>query len=109
MLQAKDGVEGLQKLQQTDVAAILCDLEMPGMNGFEFLKVRQQTPELVSIPTIMLTSRTGVKHQQLAQELGATSYLTKPYLAPQLLATLAKVLLQHPKPEPLEMLKSIHG
>jgi len=109
VLQAKDGVEGLQKLQQTDVAAILCDLEMPGMNGFEFLKVRQQTPELVSIPTIMLTSRTGVKHQQLAQELGATSYLTKPYLAPQLLATLAKVLLQHPKPEPLEMLKSIHG
>ncbi|MEO0394795.1 MAG: hybrid sensor histidine kinase/response regulator [Cyanobacteria bacterium P01_A01_bin.137] len=109
VLQAKDGVEGLQKLQQTDVAAILCDLEMPGMNGFEFLKVRQQTPELISIPTIMLTSRTGVKHQQLAQELGATSYLTKPYLAPQLLATLAEVLLQHPKSEPLEMLESIHG
>ncbi|MEL6229320.1 MAG: hybrid sensor histidine kinase/response regulator [Cyanobacteria bacterium J06627_3] len=109
VLQAKDGVEGLQKLQQTEVTAILCDLEMPGMNGFEFLKVRQQTPELVSIPTIMLTSRTGVKHQQLAQELGATSYLTKPYLAPQLLATLAEVLLQHPKPEPLEMLESIHG
>ncbi|MEM8610979.1 MAG: hybrid sensor histidine kinase/response regulator [Cyanobacteria bacterium P01_H01_bin.105] len=95
VLQAKDGTEGLQKLQQADVAAILCDLEMPGMNGFEFLKARQRTPELTSIPIIMLTSRTGVKHQRLAQELGATSYLTKPYLTPQLLTTLADVLTQY--------------
>lgn len=92
VLQAKDGTEGLQKLQRTNVVAILCDLEMPGMNGFEFLKARQQTPKIASIPTIMLTSRTGAKHRQLAQQLGATAYLTKPYLTPQLLAALAKVL-----------------
>ncbi|NEQ51576.1 MAG: hybrid sensor histidine kinase/response regulator [Leptolyngbya sp. SIO3F4] len=92
VLQAKDGTEGLRKLDQANVAAILCDLEMPGMNGFEFLKVRQQFPKIASIPTIMLTSRTGAKHQQLAQTLGATDYLTKPYLTPQLLATLTNVL-----------------
>ncbi|MEL7510508.1 MAG: response regulator, partial [Cyanobacteria bacterium J06554_1] len=74
VIQAKDGAEALQKLQQVDVAAILCDLEMPGMNGFEFLKARQQTPEIAAIPTIMLTSRTSVKHRQLAQALGATNY-----------------------------------
>ncbi|NEZ60090.1 hybrid sensor histidine kinase/response regulator [Adonisia turfae] len=94
VLQAKEGNEALQKLQHTDVAAILCDLEMPGMNGFEFLKARQHTPKIASVPTIMLTSRTGMKHRQLAQELGATGYLTKPYITPQLLTTLTNVLEQ---------------
>ena len=94
VLQAKEGNEALDKLQHTDVAAILCDLEMPGMNGFEFLKARQNTAKIASIPTIMLTSRTGIKHRQLAKELGATSYLTKPYITPQLLTTLTDVLEQ---------------
>ncbi|MEO1403421.1 MAG: response regulator [Cyanobacteria bacterium J06635_1] len=95
VIQAKDGAEALNKLQQANVAAILCDLEMPGMNGFEFLKARQKTPEIAKIPTIMLTSRTSAKHRQLAQALGATNYLTKPYLTPQLLATLTEALSQN--------------
>lgn len=92
VIQAKDGEEALQKLDQNQVRAILCDLEMPGMNGFEFLRVRQRMPQVASIPTIMLTSRTGEKHRQLTRELGATDYLTKPYLMPQLLETLSSVL-----------------
>ncbi|MEM9805636.1 MAG: hybrid sensor histidine kinase/response regulator [Cyanobacteria bacterium P01_D01_bin.56] len=92
VLQAKEGNEALQKLAQARVSAILCDLEMPGMNGFEFLKVRQKKPEIASIPTIMLTSRTGVKHRQLAHQLGATDYVTKPYLSPQLLTVLTNTL-----------------
>ena len=109
VLQAKDGTEALQKLQQADVSAILCDLEMPGMNGFEFLKVRQQTPKTASIPTIMLTSRTGAKHRQLAQALGADDYLTKPYLAPQLLAKLTGILTQPSEVNLLDMSEDIHG
>ena len=85
VLQAKDGGEALQKLETEQVMAILCDLEMPGINGFDFLRARQRTPHIASIPTIMLTSRTGDKHRQLAKELGATNYMTKPYLIPQLL------------------------
>ncbi len=92
VLQARDGSEALQKLGQTQVTAILCDLEMPGMNGFDFLRARRQIPEIASIPTIMLTSRTGDKHRQLAEDLGANNYLTKPYLMPQLLETINKAL-----------------
>ena len=109
VLQAKDGAEALKKLQQANVAAILCDLEMPGMNGFEFLKARQQTPKIASIPTIMLTSRTGAKHRHLAQELGATTYLTKPYLTPKLLATLTGVLRQPSETNLLNISEGIHG
>jgi two-component system, chemotaxis family, sensor histidine kinase and response regulator PixL len=93
VIQARDGAEALQQLQRyPDVQAILCDIEMPGMNGFEFLKVRQQTPEIAAIPTIMLTSRAGAKHRLLTKELGATTYLTKPYLTPQLLKTVAEAV-----------------
>ncbi|MEM9977944.1 MAG: hypothetical protein AAF808_09980, partial [Cyanobacteria bacterium P01_D01_bin.2] len=53
-------------------------------------------PEIASIPTIILTSRTGPKHRQLAEELGAENYLTKPYLAPQLLKKLADLLDRSP-------------
>ncbi|MEM1254583.1 MAG: hybrid sensor histidine kinase/response regulator [Cyanobacteria bacterium P01_H01_bin.21] len=91
-VQAKDGGEALQKLEQNQVTTILCDLEMPGMNGFEFLRARQQMPDIASVPTIMLTSRTGDKHRQLAKKLGANEYMTKPYLIPQLLKSINNVL-----------------
>ncbi len=97
VIQARDGAEALQQLKRyPNVEAILCDIEMPGMNGFEFLKVRQKTPSIAAIPTIMLTSRAGNKHRLLTKELGATTYLTKPYLTPQLLKTVAEVIDHQP-------------
>ena len=93
VIQAKDGEEGLQQLRSyPNVDVILCDLEMPGMNGFEFLKARQRAPEIASIPTIMLTSRDGNKHRLLAKELGAIAYLTKPFLAAQVVKTVATAI-----------------
>jgi two-component system, chemotaxis family, sensor histidine kinase and response regulator PixL len=93
VIQARDGAEALQQLERyPGVEAILCDIEMPGMNGFEFLKARQQNPQISAIPTIMLTSRAGNKHRLLTEELGATTYITKPYLTPQLLKAVAKAI-----------------
>ncbi|MGC1309421.1 MAG: hybrid sensor histidine kinase/response regulator [Phormidesmis sp.] len=93
VIQARDGAEALQQLaRSSDVQAILCDIEMPGMNGFEFLKARRQQPEIAAIPTVMLTSRAGTKHRLLTEELGATAYLTKPYLTPNLLKTVAEAI-----------------
>lgn len=93
VVQARDGAEALQQLDRyPGMSAILCDIEMPGMNGFEFLKVRQRTPKIAAIPTIMLTSRAGAKHRLLTKELGATTYITKPYLTPHLLKTVAEAI-----------------
>lgn len=90
VLQAKDGQEAIEQLQQpNDVRLVFCDLEMPRMNGFEFLKQRQQFPALTNIPVIVLTSRSGEKHRLLALELGATAYITKPYIEYKLLAMVA--------------------
>lgn len=67
---------------------IIYDLEMPGMNGFELLSHIRQNPALAKKPLVILTGRSSEKYRQLAQELGATAYFTKPYLEHGFLATI---------------------
>jgi len=93
VLQAKDGYEAIEQTQlHPEIDLVICDIEMPRLNGFEFLKYRQQDTTLARIPVIMLTSRSGDKHRLLAQELGATDYITKPYLEHKLLTMLTELL-----------------
>ncbi|HZG41286.1 MAG TPA: hybrid sensor histidine kinase/response regulator [Nodosilinea sp.] len=90
VLQARDGQEALEQLEQNPaVGLVVCDIEMPNMNGFEFLTARRQNPALAQIPTLMLTSRSNHKHRWLALQLGATDYFTKPYLEQEFLGTIA--------------------
>ncbi|HEY9734620.1 MAG TPA: response regulator [Trichocoleus sp.] len=90
VLQARDGQEALEQLQQNaSVQLVVCDIEMPNMNGFEFLTQRRQDSALTQIPTVMLTSRSNDKHRWLAMQLGATDYFTKPYLEQEFLGAIA--------------------
>jgi two-component system, chemotaxis family, sensor histidine kinase and response regulator PixL len=93
VIQAGNGREALEKLRQEPrIQAIFCDVEMPIMNGFEFLNAcRKQTPP-INLPIIMLSSRSSEKHRGMAKLLGASDYLTKPYLEQGLLATLQECL-----------------
>ena len=76
--QAENGLKALEKLQKLDkVNLIVCDLEMPMMNGFQFLKALRQGKNK-DIPVIILTSRDSNKHRNLAIQLGAADYLIKP-------------------------------
>ena len=88
---ARDGWEALAQLrQESQIQGIICDIEMPRMNGLEFLsRCRQLKGE--SLPIIMLTSRSSEKYRQLAQQLGATSYLIKPYVDEELLSILKTI------------------
>ena len=78
--QARDGQEAWDKLCGGLVCdMIFSDIEMPRMNGLELLSNLHQDDELKSIPVAMLTSRGADKHRQIANDLGAKAYLTKPY------------------------------
>ncbi|MDJ0599802.1 MAG: hybrid sensor histidine kinase/response regulator [Crocosphaera sp.] len=93
VIQAKDGREALEKLQQTTgIKLVICDVEMPNMNGFEFLGQRRRDSELMKIPVAMLTSRSSEKHRQLATHLGANAYFTKPYIEQQFLETIKNMI-----------------
>lgn len=90
VLQARDGQEALEQLEQSQsVEMVICDVEMPNMNGFEFLTKRREIPQFAHIPIMMLTSRGNDKHRWLAMKLGAVDYLTKPYLEQELLGKIA--------------------
>jgi chemotaxis family two-component system sensor histidine kinase/response regulator PixL len=95
VLQARDGREAIERLQQTSgVDVVICDIEMPNMNGFEFLSHRRQDPELCKIPVVMLTSRSNDKHRWLAMQLGASAYFTKPYLEQDFLGAIKQIVAQ---------------
>ncbi|MEN9230075.1 MAG: hybrid sensor histidine kinase/response regulator [Thermostichus sp. DG02_5_bins_236] len=91
--QARDGQEAIAQLEHQQPAdLILCDVEMPRMNGFEFLNQRRKVSHLAGIPVVMLTSRSGQKHRRLAMQLGANAYLTKPCLEYELLTQVEALL-----------------
>jgi two-component system, chemotaxis family, sensor histidine kinase and response regulator PixL len=96
VLQARDGREAINQLQQNlhIIQLVISDVEMPNMNGFEFLSHRRQDPQLSKIPVVMLTSRSSEKHQQLAKHLGAKHYFTKPYIEQEFLTAVKDLLAE---------------
>ncbi len=79
VLQAKDGVDALEQLVDERPDVILSDVEMPRMDGFDFVRNLRADEKLRDIPVIMITSRTADKHRNYALEIGANHYLGKPY------------------------------
>jgi chemotaxis family two-component system sensor histidine kinase/response regulator PixL len=91
--QAKDGQEAVEKLQAGLVAqAVICDVEMPRMDGYGFLATVKGLAPFKNIPVLMLTSRSGDKHRKIAMNLGASAYFSKPFKEQELLATLTQLL-----------------
>ena len=96
VLQAANGQEALAQLNQhsEDIQLVICDVEMPYMNGFEFLSHWRQDTRFSEIPVMMLTTRSGPKHRHLAIALGAKVYFTKPCSNQELLETVAQLIEQ---------------
>lgn len=91
--QAKDGQEAVEKLQAgLSVQAVVCDIEMPRMDGYGFLATIKGQSQFKNIPVLMLTSRSGDKHRKIAMNLGATGYFAKPFKEQELLATLSSLV-----------------
>ncbi|NEO25299.1 response regulator, partial [Moorena sp. SIO4A5] len=92
---AKDGQDGIEKLLRgLEVKAIICDIEMPRLDGYGFLTRVKGEPSLKTLPIIMLTSRSGSKHRKLAMTLGASAYFSKPYNERELLKTLNEIMVE---------------
>jgi chemosensory pili system protein ChpA (sensor histidine kinase/response regulator) len=96
VLTAKDGLDALQVIGERVPDAILLDIEMPRMDGFEFAKTAKADPKFADIPIIMITSRTAEKHRNRAKSLGIEVYLGKPYQEEELLKHLRSLLALAP-------------
>ncbi len=89
---AKDGLDALEKLQDTVPDLMLLDIEMPRMDGYELATYMRNDSRMRKVPIIMITSRTGEKHRQRALEIGVERYLGKPYQEDDLLKQVQEVL-----------------
>ena len=86
---ARDGVDALERLADETPAVMLCDIEMPRMDGFELVRTLRANRQRAAIPVVMITSRIAQKHRDHAAQLGVEHYLGKPYPEDKLLALVA--------------------
>jgi two-component system, chemotaxis family, chemotaxis protein CheY len=88
VIEAADGAEALEKLKlHADVSLVVCDVNMPRMNGIEFLQhVRKD------VPVVMLTTEGQPEIVQRAKELGAKGWILKPFKPDHLLAAAKKLI-----------------
>lgn len=84
--EASDGLKGIKTLMEQEVDLILCDLEMPGFDGFKFLSAKNNIEERRDIPVIMLTGNISAKNKIKGLEQGASDYVTKPFDPAELIA-----------------------
>lgn len=86
----RDGVDALETLQRLPNAPnlVLLDVEMPRMDGYELLSTLRSQSNYETLPVVMVTSRSGDKHRNKAESLGATDYLVKPYDEDELITTI---------------------
>ncbi|NTW86674.1 MAG: response regulator [Holophagaceae bacterium] len=76
---SENGIEGLARLQERPPDLVVCDIVMPGLDGFGVLAAAQQEPRLARVPFIFLTSLTDRDTQRRGMTAGADDFLTKPF------------------------------
>ncbi len=89
--EAFDGAEGLAKAKELRPELIICDIEMPKMNGFEVCSAIRQTEEIADTYIIMSSTLGSAADQQKGFESGVDEYITKPVVVPELLDRIDKV------------------
>ena len=85
VLMAPNGKEGIAVAQAQEPDLIICDIMMPGIDGYGVLHVLHKDPKTQNIPFIFLTSKSERSDFRAAMELGADDYITKPFSGNELL------------------------
>ena len=81
---ASDGLYALEKLREQEFDFVFTDLEMPRLNGYELITELQGNPAWAGLPIVVVSSRGADKYITKAMNLGATTFLTKPFTQSQL-------------------------
>lgn len=93
VLQAKDGVEGLEMAKREKPDLIVLDVMMPKMNGYEVCRTLRK--EACQIPIMILTAKGQESEKVVGLELGADDYVTKPFGSLELMARIKALLRRH--------------
>ena len=91
--EASDGVEALETLRKQKVGLVLSDINMPNMDGLEFLTLVRAEPAWQKLPVVMVSTEGTHAKVLEAVERGASGYVRKPFTAEQIKEKLAALLL----------------
>jgi two-component system chemotaxis response regulator CheY len=92
VLQAEDGMVGAEVIQgHPDIALVICDVNMPRLNGIEMLSLVKSRPEHANLPILMLTSEGQPSLIKQAKALGAKGWIVKPFNPAHLAAAVQKL------------------
>ena len=92
VLEAGNGAEALVVLQENQVDLILCDVNMPVMDGLEFIKQLSGVPNAKDVPVVMITTEGSESHVVQALSSGARGYIRKPFTPEQVREHVVPVL-----------------
>ena len=90
--EAEDGVVALRMLKEQPFDFVVCDINMPNMNGFDLLKAAKADDALKHIPVLMVTAEARKEDIVLAAQSGAASYIVKPFTKATLEEKVQKIM-----------------
>ncbi len=92
VIEAADGADALTKLNGTEIHLIICDVNMPNMDGISFVKEVKKSDNYKFTPVIMLTTESQEKKKQEGQAAGVKAWIVKPFRPDQLLGAVSKLI-----------------
>ena len=93
VIEACDGKDALSKLNGGKIHLIICDVNMPIMDGITFVKEAKKLPNYKFTPIIMLTTESQEAKKQEGQAAGAKAWVVKPFQPAQMLAAVSKLIM----------------
>jgi CheY-like chemotaxis protein len=89
---AENGLQGIAVLEQEAPDLIICDMMMPGMNGYTFVERLKTNPKTRKIPVLFLSASSKAKDQADCLKIGAEAYMLKPFEPEELVAKVNHIL-----------------
>ncbi len=74
-----DGAAALRRLRERTFSAVVLDIMLPGMSGFDVLRAIRADAALAALPVVVLTAKGQVNDRRMAEEIGASAFITKPF------------------------------
>ncbi len=99
IVQARDGLEGIELAGRLKLDLILLDIQLPGMDGHQVARVLRSNPALANVPIVAVTSYAMVGDRELALAAGCTGYIEKPINPDTFVADVERHLAKNASPE----------
>ncbi|MEM7293767.1 MAG: response regulator [Pseudomonadota bacterium] len=92
VVQAQDGVDGLEAAKSQTFDLVITDVNMPNMDGISLIKELRSLPAYRNTPLLMLTTEAGEDKKQEGKQAGATGWIVKPFNPDKLTSVISRVL-----------------